>query len=218
MRTTQPHHETPAEERWSSITHGVGAFLSLAALVILVTLAGLRGGATHVVGVAVFGVALLWVYVASTLYHACPRERMQRAKHCLKVLDHIGIYFLIAGTYTPFLLVIRGPWGWGLLCVLWGLAVAGTIFKLYFVNRFDVVSTIVYVAMGWIGVIAAKPFLAQLPGGALAWLLAGGITYTTGVIFYFWDQLPFNHAVWHVFVMGGSACHFLAVLFYVLPR
>jgi hemolysin III len=210
------HVETPIEERWSCITHAIGAILSVAGLAVLVTLAELRGDLRLVMTVSIYGATLLLVYGASTCYHAC--RHGGRAKHWLKVVDHIAIYALIAGTYTPFLLVsLRGTWGWSLFAVLWGLAAIGTVFKLFFVHRFDLGSSLVYLAMGWIGLIALRPFLAHLPGGAVAWVLAGGGAYTCGVIFYLWDRLPFNHAIWHIFVMAGSACHFVAVLIYVVP-
>jgi hemolysin III len=214
----EEHVETPAEERLACATHGLGAVLSVAALVVLITTASLWGDARRVVAVTVFGVSMLLLYVASTAYHACDRERSAAAKLRLKIFDHISIYFLIAGTYTPVLLVlIRGAWGWSLFGVLWAMAIGGTIFKLFFTGRYDVVSTLIYLAMGWIGVLAAGPALERIPPGALAWLVAGGLAYTGGVVFYLWDRLPFNHAVWHLFVMGGSACHFLAVLLYVAP-
>jgi len=216
MRATQPHAETESEERLSSITHGVGALLSIAALAILITLASVHGDARRVITVTIYGASMLLLYLASTCYHAC---RHPRAKHWLKVADHIAIYCLIAGTYTPFLLVsVRGAWGWSLFCLLWGLTLAGAILKLFFIHRFDFASTMIYLAMGWIGVIAARPFLQALPGGAVALMVAGGLAYTVGVIFYLWDHLPFNHAIWHVFVLAGSACHFFGVLFYVVPR
>jgi hemolysin III len=210
-----PHFETPIEEALNSITHGVGAVLSVVALAVLVTLASLRGGTRHVVTVTIYGCAMLLLYLASSCYHAC---RDRRAKQWLKVADHIAIYCLIAGTYTPFLLVsVRGVWGWSLFSVLWGLTLVGAILKLFFINRFDLASTMIYLAMGWIGVIAAKPFLHNLPLGAVELMVAGGLAYTVGVIFYLWERLPFNHAIWHVFVMTGSACHFFGILYYVVP-
>lgn len=189
--------------------------MSVAGLATLVALATLRGNAWHVVTVSVFGGSMLLLYLASALYHACTDHP---TKHRLRVLDHVAIYGLIAGTYTPFcLILIGGAWGWSLFGVVWGLAVAGTIFKLYCVGKYDGLSTAAYVAMGWLVLVAAQPFMERLPGGAIGWLLAGGVAYTAGVIFYRWDKLPFNHAIWHVFVLAGSACHFMAVLLYVVP-
>ena len=211
-----PHRETPREEFFSCLTHGVGAVLSVGGLAALVTLAALYGDARRIVSVAVYGATLVTVYCASTLYHACAADRRPLAKRRLQLFDHISIYALIAGTYTPFLLVlVRGAWGWSLFGVLWGLAAAGTLFKLLFGNRYDLVSALVYVAMGWSGLLAAGPLLSHLPGGAIAWILAGGVAYTAGVAFYLWDCLPFNHALWHCFVLAGSVCHFIAVASYV---
>jgi hemolysin III len=210
-----PHVETPIEEALNSITHGVGAVLSIAALGVLVTLASLHGGPRHVVTVSIYGCAMLLLYLASTCYHAC---RDRRKRHWFRVADHIAIYCLIAGTYTPFLLVsVRGAWGWSLFVVLWSLTLVGAILKLFFVHRFELASTIIYLAMGWIGVIAAKPFLHHLPIGAVELMVAGGLAYTVGVVFYLWEKLPFNHAIWHLFVMAGSACHFFGILYYVVP-
>lgn len=216
MRAPQPHPETRSEEFLSSLTHALGVLLSLAAIAILITSASLFGDARRIVTVSIFGCSLLLVYLASSLFHACPSGCV---KHRLKVFDHIAIYFLIAGSYTPFLLVnVRGAWGWSLFGVLWGLTAAGTALKLCTVHhRFEMISTLLYLAMGWIGLIAVKPFVAALPAGAIAWLVAGGLAYTAGILFFLWDHLPFNHAVWHLFVLAGSTCHFFAVLFYVIP-
>ena len=212
-----PHRETPAEEALSCLTHGIGALLACGGLAALITLAALYGDARRIVSVAVYGATLVTVYLASTLYHACAADRRPLAKRRLQLFDHISIYALIAGTYTPFLLVlIRGAWGWSLFGVLWGLAAAGTCFKLVFGSRYDLVSALVYVAMGWSGLLAAGPLLSHLPGGALAWIFAGGVAYTAGVVFYLWDRLPFNHAVWHLFVLAGSTCHFIAVAGWVV--
>jgi len=209
-----PAIQTPAEEKWNCITHGVGAILSAGILALLMTLSIVRGSAMQVVTVALFGVALVMMYLVSACYHAC---RHPQRKIRLQVLDHLMIYSLIAGTYTPFLLVrLGGGWGWSLFGVLWGLALAGTIFKLLFGARFELASTLVYVAMGWIGLIAAEPLYDALPAGALALILAGGIAYTVGVVFFLWERLPFNHTIWHGFVMAGSALHVLAVLGYVV--
>lgn len=208
-----PAIQTPAEEKWNSITHGIGAILSAGALALLVTMAGVYGGALHVVTVLLFGIPLLLMYLVSTCYHAC-RHPVRKSR--LQILDHLMIYALIAGTYSPFLLVLlRGGWGWSLFGTLWGMALAGMAFKLRFGARYELVSTLAYVAMGWVGLIAAGPLLAVLPTGALALILAGGIAYTAGAGFFLWERLPFNHVIWHGFVMAGSALHALAVLGYV---
>lgn len=205
------------EEIANTVTHGIGLLLSIAGFVVLLVLAILRGSAWHIVACSIYGATLICLYSASTLYHAVVSPRLKRA---LKVFDHSAIYLLIAGTYTPFLLLnLRGAWGWSLLGVIWSLALAGILLKFWFVDHWEHASTAVYVLMGWLVVIATKPVLAQVPSTTLLWLLAGGLCYSTGVIFYAWKRLPYNHAVWHVFVMAGSTCHYFAVLRSVLgPR
>ena len=203
------------EELINSITHGAGLALSIAGLAVLVTLAALKGTAWHIVSCSVYGATLVLLYTASTLYHSV---RSPRLKRFFRIIDHAPIYLLIAGTYTPFMLVnLRGGWGWTLFGLVWGLAVVGIVFKVFFVNRFAIASTVVYLLMGWLVVIAIKPLLMLVPGGGILWLLAGGLAYTLGVVFFAWEKMPYNHAVWHVFVLTGSVCHYFAVLFYVLP-
>jgi hemolysin III len=207
--------ETSAEEFASTVTHGIGLALSLAGLTVLVVLAALKGTAWHIVSCSIYGATLVVLYAASTLYHAM---RTPRAKRVLRILDHGAIYLLIAGTYTPFTLVnLRGWLGWTLFGLVWGLALAGILFKVFRVDRFPIASTLVYLSMGWLVVIAWKPVMALIPGGGIALLLVGGISYTAGVIFFAAHRLPFNHAIWHLFVLGGSTCHYVAVLVYVLP-
>ena len=209
------HAETPAEEVASSITHAAGGLLAVAALTLMVAVAARGGDARRVVAVGVYGATLVFMYVASTAYHLV---RPPRAKRVLRILDHASIYLLIAGTYTPVTLVsLRGGWGWSLFGVVWGLALVGVVLKAFFVDRHEVLSTSLYVAMGWIVLVAAKPLLASLPPAGVAWLLGGGLAYTAGVAFFVWDLLPFNHAIWHLFVVAGSVCHFFCVLLYVLP-
>ena len=213
--TTTITRKTLIEELANSITHGIGLMLSVAGLITLLALAVLRGATWHIVGCGVFGVSLVALYAASTLYHS---SWSPRVKHILKIVDHAAIYLLIAGTYTPFTLVnLRGPWGWTLLGVIWALCLFGVLFKVFHVDRFPVMSTAVYVLMGWLGVVAIKPLIEYVPLGGLVWLLAGGILYTAGVLFFAWKRVPFNHAIWHLFVMGGSICHYVAVLLYVIP-
>ena len=203
------------EELVNSLTHGLGLLLSVGGLVILVVLAALRGTPRHVVSVSIYGATLVLLYAASTLYHAF---RSPRVKRVFKIIDHSAIYLLIAGTYTPFTLItMRGPWGWTLFGLVWGLAVAGIVFKTFFVDRFIIASTVVYLAMGWLVVIAIKPVSAMVPSGGLLWLLAGGLCYTIGVAFFAAPRLRYGHAIWHLFVLGGSISHYFAVLFYVLP-
>ena len=205
------------EEIANSVTHGVGLFLSIAGLVILVVLAKIHGDAWRIVSFSIYGGSLVILYAASTLYHSFYFSS-GRINYIFKVIDHSAIYLLIAGTYTPFTLVsLRGAWGWSFFGTIWGLTLAGITLKMFFVNRFLVLSTIVYLAMGWLAVIAANPVLQKIPFGGIAWLVMGGILYSLGVIFLFFNKLPFHHAIWHLFVLGGSICHYFAILFYVLP-
>jgi hemolysin III len=207
--------QTFIEELANRITHGIGLVLSVAGLAGLTTLSIIRGSAWHIAGCTTFGVTLVLLYAASTLYHSFHRPRLKRI---LKVLDHAAIYLLIAGTYTPFTLVnLRGLWGWILFTLIWSLCLFGIVWKLFHAERFRVVSTIIYVAMGWLVLIAVKPLMAAVPLSGIAWLLAGGLFYTTGVLFFALRRVPYNHAIWHVFVMAGSICHYFAVLLYVVP-
>jgi hemolysin III len=208
--------ESLVEELANGITHGIGLALSIVGLVVLLVLSILRGNAWHIAGCTTFGITLVLLYAASTLYHTFHTSRLRRV---LKTLDHTAIYLLIAGTYTPFTLVnLRGFWGWLLFALVWGLAVFGILWKLIHVERFPIVSTLLYVAMGWIALIAVKPLLAAIPMWGVVWLVAGGLFYTAGVAFYATKRIPYNHAIWHVFVMAGSICHYFAVMFYVLPN
>jgi hemolysin III len=209
------HSYTRAEELTNSITHAVGLALSIAGLSVLVTLAATRGDVWRVVSFSVYGATLVVLYLASTLYHVIPG---QRRKHVLRVIDHGAIYLLIAGTYTPFALVsLRGPWGWTLFGVIWGLALIGIVTKVFSIGRSPILGVGVYIAMGWIIVVVLKPTIAAVPPGGMAWLVAGGCAYTFGTVFYAWKKLPHHHAIWHLFVLAGSVCHFFAVLLYVLP-
>ena len=206
---------TAREELANSLTHGVGALLAVGGLAWLVTLAAIRGDAWHVVACSVYGAAMVVLYTASTLYHAIPAPRVKRA---LRVFDHASIYLLIAGTYTPLTLIsLRGPWGWSLFGTVWGLAVVGIVLAIAFPGRWRALSVALYVAMGWAVVVATGPLLAALPTGGLVLMLLGGLAYTGGLGFYAWRRLPYGHAVWHLFVLAGSALHFAAVLLYVVP-
>lgn len=205
---------TIGEEIANSVTHGIGAALSVAALVILVIAAALRGAAAHIVSCAVFGATLVLLYLSSTLYHALTHAG---AKRVFRIFDHAAIYLLIAGTYTPFTLVtLGGAWGWSLFAVVWTLAVAGIVLKCFFIGRFHALSTTVYVLMGWLAVVALRPLLHAIPPSGFFWILSGGLLYTLGVVF-FASRRRYSHAVWHLFVLGGSACHVVAVYRYVLP-
>ena len=208
--------QTAREEIVNSLTHGFGMALSSGGVGVLIALAALFGEARHIIACSIYGGTLVFLYAASTLYHTA---RSPRAKQVFRVVDHIAILLLIAGTYTPFTLVLlRGGWGWTLFGLVWGVAVAGTVFKIVSARRFGGFFTGVYLLMGWLFVFFLKPMLAALPMGALLWLLAGGLCYTIGVVFYVWERLPYSHAIWHLFVLGGSACHYFAVLLYVLPE
>lgn len=212
---TQQVEYTLGEEIANSITHGVGVALGVAALAILVTFAGLRGDPWRVVSFSIYGSTLVIAYLASTLYHSFPGPR---AKDVLRVIDHASIYLLIAGTYTPFALVhLRGGWGWTIFGLIWGLAAVGVAVKALAFAKMRVVSMILYVGMGWLIVIAFKPLLVAIPLAGLIWLLAGGLSYTLGLIFFKLDRVPYNHAIWHLFVLGGSVCHFFSLLLYTLP-
>jgi hemolysin III len=201
---------TRGEEMANSLTHGLGLLLSIAGLAVLVTYAALHADAWAVTAGAIFGVSLVTLYASSTLYHAL---RDPQLKHIVRVIDHVAIFLLIAGTYTPFMLVnLRGPWGWSMFGVVWALAVVGITLKLFFTGRFRILSTLVYLFMGWLVMVAIKPLAEALPRGSLIMLLAGGLAYSLGTVFYLWKRLPYHHAVWHLFVLAGSVCHFFAVL------
>lgn len=202
------------EEIANSITHGIGFLLSVAGLVVLVVSASIDGDPWKIVSFTVYGSSMVVLYLASTFYHSFHGPRLKRI---LRVIDHCSIYLLIAGTYTPFtLLNMRGPLGWTLFGVIWGLAFFGIALKGFHVDRFPILTPLIYIAMGWLGAVAIRPSLHMIPTGGIVLLLAGGITYTLGVIFYAVDRLPYNHAIWHLFVLGASAFHFFAVFFYAM--
>jgi len=202
------------EEIASSLIHGIGIVLSIAGLAILAAAAAMRGDVWHIVSVSVYGATLILLYTASTLYHSIPHAG---AKPLLRLLDHAAIFLLIAGTYTPFTLIsLRGPWGWSLFAIVWSLALIGIALEMRRVRN-RLLSVALYVGMGWIAVVAAGPLIDSVPAPGLWLLLAGGLCYTLGVPFYLWRRLPYNHALWHVFVLAGSILQFFAVLLYVLP-
>ena len=204
------------EEIANSVTHGIGVLLAILGLVVLVVFASLHGNAWHIVSCSIFGGTLLLLYLSSTLYHSIPSPKIKRL---LRVFDHSAIYLLIAGTYTPFTLVnLRGPWGWSLFGIVWGIALLGIILKLTPYAQLRGVSTTLYLIMGWTVIIAIKPMLAVLAPTGFTLLLLGGLAYTFGVIFYAWKRLPYGHAIWHLFVLAGSCCHFFAVFYYVIPQ
>lgn len=221
--TTQTQSQNPTskdlytlgEEIFHSVTHGIGTGLSIAGLTLLVSLAVLFGDATHIVSFSIYGAAMIMLYLASTLYHSFQHPKV---KQVFKVFDHAAIFLLIAGTYTPFLLVgIPGTTGWTLLTLVWVLAITGVVFKSVFIDRFEKLSVLAYILMGWLSVFAFQELITTLPLGGFLWLAGGGVVYTVGVIFYAMKKVHYTHAVWHLFVLGGSLCHFFAVLFYLAP-
>ena len=204
------------EEIANSVTHGIGAALSIAALVILVVFASRRGDAWQIVSFSIFGTTLFLLYLASTLYHSFTN---QRVKQLFRIFDHSSIYLLIAGTNTPITLIsMRGPWGWTLFGIIWAMAIGGIISKIFLMGKFKILSVLFYIAMGWLVVIAIKPMLQMIPNGLIIWLLIGGACYTFGVIFYAWKKLPYHHAIWHLFVLAGSISHFFGMLFNLTSR
>ncbi len=198
------------EEAANTITHGLGLGLAIAGLVVIVVVAT-RGGARTVVACSVYGAMLVLNYLASTLYHSV---KYKGPKKLFRILDHCAIYLLIAGTYTPFTLVcLKGGWGWSIFGVIWGLALAGILFKVFFIGRFAIMSALVYLAMGWLIVIATKPLIGSIPVWGLIWLGAGGLAYTGGILFFAFDtKVRYFHAVWHIFVLAGSIFHYFAVI------
>jgi len=202
------------EEIANSITHGIGAALGTAALVILVVFASLKGDAWRIVSFSIYGASLVILYTASTIYHAIINEKLKRY---FRIMDVSSIFLLIAGTYTPItLLSLRGTgWGWTMFGLIWGMALIGIVFKTFFDGRFEKLSIIFYVLMGWLAIIAIKPMIINLPSGLLFWIALGGISYTVGIIFLAVTKFPYSHTVWHLFVLGGSIFHFFGILLYL---
>ena len=218
MAASRIDSDTPQSrlmEIFNSISHGLGIGLGIAALVLLVFFAAESGDGWRVVSFAIYGTTLILLYTASTLYHAA---RNPTLKGLLNLLDHSAIYLLIAGTYTPFALVtLRGGWGWCVLGIVWGLAIAGILYKIFFFGRYPLVDTGLYLAMGWLVVLVLGPLLSHLPALGIMWLFLGGLMYTAGVIFFAWPRLRFGHCIWHLFVLAGSICHFFCLFWHVLP-
>ena len=204
------------EEKINIITHAIGLLLSIAALVLLIIHASSNGSARHIVSFTIFGASMILLYSASTLYHYSQTPNIRRK---LNILDHASIYVLIAGTYTPFTLVtLKGALGWTIFGITWGIAFVGVFFKLFYTGKYDKISTIAYVAMGWIIIFAVKPLIENLPLNGLYWLLAGGVFYTIGAVLYSIKNIKYNHAIFHIFVLLGSFSHFMAIYFYVLKH
>jgi len=212
---TADRHRPAADEFANALTHGAGLVASLIALPLLLAAAVSRGDARLVIGCSVFAGTLVALYSASTIYHLAPPSR---TKEILQRIDHAAIYLLIAGTYTPFTIgVLRGAWGWSLFGIVWGLALVGVLYKSLLGIRFPRLSLAMYLTMGWLAIFAARPLANVLPLGGLLWLLAGGLSYTVGTLFYVRERRRFDHTVWHLFVLAGSACHVVAVWLYALP-
>lgn len=206
--------QTRAEEIGNASTHAMGALLSLVGITFMIFFCSKQHDATKLISSVVFGITLFLMYLSSTIYHSVNDPKL---KHLFRIIDHASIYLLIAGSYTPFMLVtLRGPWGWTLFTIIWSLAVFGVIFKMFFVHKFAVLSTVIYLMMGWLAIVAIKPIYHNLPWPGLECMVAGGLCYTVGVIFYVWERLKFSHMLWHLFVLAGSMFHFFAVLFYVV--
>jgi hemolysin III len=207
---------SPGEEVANSLIHGLGIVLSIAGLTALIAAAALSGGTREIASCAIYGITLILLYTTSTLYHSVS---LPAPKQILRTLDHVSIFLLIAGTYTPFVLIaLRGVWGWSLFGVTWMLAILGVIFELTPLHRYRGMMVALYIGMGWVGLIALKPLVAALPAAGLWLLFGGGVSYTFGVLFYVWRSLRYHHAIWHLFVLGGSVLQYFAVLWYVLPK
>ena len=202
--------ETTHDELANTFTHANGEALAQSGLAALVTLASLHGNVRQIISYSIYGVTLVLLYATSTAYHGI---RLPRVKRILRTLDHSAIYLLIAGTYTPFALIsLRGAWGWSLLAIIWALAASGVVFKIFFIGRFPRASVVFYLAMGWLALVAVRQLFANLPLSGLILLFVGGLFYTLGILFFAFDYKRFHHAVWHVFVLAGSICHFFAVV------
>jgi hemolysin III len=199
----------------NSVTHGIGTLMAMAGLVLLVVFAVIYGNAWHIVSFSIYGTTLVLLYLSSTLYHSTQEPRR---KYILRIIDHSAIYLLIAGTYTPFMLVtLQGTRGWVMFGIIWFLALAGILYKMFFINRHVVISTLFYLAMGWMIMFSIGDLFRNLPQNGIILLGAGGLAYTLGMLFYAGRERLLMHAVWHLFVLGGSICHFFSILFYVLP-
>lgn len=209
------HQYSVGEEIANAVTHGIGALLSIAGLAVLVSFAALYGDGWHIVSSSIFGGSLVLLYASSTIYHSVWH---QRTRQILQRIDHCAIFLLIAGTYTPFALVnLRGPWGWTLLALVWSIALLGIVLQVCPRKRHERLALVLYLGLGWMALVAIKPFMVHVEPGGLILLLIGGLSYSLGVIFYTWKSLSYHHAIWHGFVLAGSASHFFAVLFYVIP-
>ena len=206
--------ESSAERLFNSITHGIGFVLSVVALILMVVYASYNSDAWSIVGVSIFGTTLILLYMSSTLYHAFPKGRL---KQIFQLLDQSFIYLLIAGTYTPVLLItLRNPLGWTVFGLVWAMAIGGITHRIFFFDKLKFLTLVSYITMGWLSLIVFKSILKAAPTELVVWLLIGGVFYTGGLIFYRWERLPFNHAIWHLFVLGGSFSHFMGIYLYLV--
>jgi len=204
--------QSTAEEIANSVSHGVGVLAAVATAPILIVSAIRSGSVYAIIGASVFSATMVLLFLASTIYHAMPRNQI---KSLLQMFDRGAIFFLIAGTYTPFTLgVLRGPWGWSLLGIVWSMVVVGIVFTVVFRRKYPILKTCLYLAMGWLVVVAIEPLMVSIPFEGMFWLLVGGLAYTVGIVFYAAKQVRYSHFVWHLFVILGAACHFVAVLLY----
>ncbi|MDA3871349.1 MAG: hemolysin III family protein [Candidatus Marinimicrobia bacterium] len=207
-------NQSMGEEIANSIIHGIGIALSIAALVLLVVFSSQRGDVWQIVSFSIYGATLVILYLFSTLYHGFHNKKV---KEFFRLFDYASIYLLIAGTYTPVTLtILRGPLGWTVFGIIWGLAILGVVKQFVFFHKFQAFSVITYLIMGWLIVFVIKPLLAEVPIMFFMWMLIGGLSYTLGIIFFIWEKMPYNHSIWHLFVLGGSIGHFFAFLFYLI--
>jgi len=207
---------TPREEIANTVTHGIGAALSAVALIVLIVSSARSGDIWRVIAFSVYGGSLFALYTASTLYHAVTNEKL---KKYFRMLDHCSIFLLIAGTYTPVLLLaMRGTtWGWTLFALIWTMAACGLVYELIFLGRYEWISLAIYGCTSWLAVVAIKPMMAMAPQGLMSWMIIGGLIYTCGIIFYICKRIPYHHAIWHLFVLGGSSLHFAGLMIYLAP-
>ena len=202
---------TRGEEITNAILHGIGLGLAIAALVILLVLGNRHGNVWHIVAYSIYGSSLIMLYLSSTLYHSFPEGK---GKNILRIIDHSSIFLLIAGTYTPLtLILLRGNWGWTIFALVWGIALIGILLKIIYINKLKYFSTLLYLIMGWLVILVIKPLLAVINKPGLIFLIIGGLLYTSGIFFYSCEKIKYNHAIWHLFVLGGSICHFFTVLY-----
>lgn len=215
VNTCPVSQQTEMEEFINTLTHGAGFLLSIIGLSILVIYSSLQGDAMHIVSCSIYGASLVLLYGASTWYHACKNLKRKRL---LRIADHSCIYLLIAGSYTPFTFgPLRGAWGWSVFCIVWTFALIGITLKIFYINRSEKIATLIYLIMGWMSIAVTFPLLENLSMTGFVWLLGGGLLYSAGTIFYVWEKLPFSHSIWHIFVLGGSLCHYSCVLNHVIP-